>query len=39
MSLAMIERRLAKLNESDQHWAKAEDYLEKYYSAIKDRIA
>lgn len=39
MSLAMIERRLAKLNQSDQHWAKAEDYLEKYYSAIKDRIA
>lgn len=39
MSLAMIERRLARLNQSDQHWAKAEDYLEKYYSAIKDRIA
>jgi hypothetical protein len=39
MSLAIVERRLAKGIESDQHWAKAEDYLEKYYSAIKDRIA
>ncbi len=39
MSLAVVERRLAKGIESDEHWAKAEDYLEKYYSAIKDRIA
>lgn len=39
MSLATIERSLAKNGEDDIHWKKAEDYLEKYYSALRDRVA
>lgn len=39
MSMATIERSLAKGGVTDPHWEKAEDYLEKYYSALKDRIA
>lgn len=39
MSLATLERSLAKGKEDDLHWKKAEDYLEKYYLALKDRVA
>lgn len=39
MSLATLERSLAKTGENDPHWQKAEDYLEKYYSALRDRVS
>ncbi len=39
MSLATLERSLAKTGYNDPHWQKAEDYLEKYYAALKDRVA
>lgn len=39
MSLATIERRLALGGENDPHWKKAEDYLHKYYTALKDRVS
>jgi len=39
-ALATVERRRAELNGNDElHWAKAEDYLQKYYAALKDRVA
>lgn len=37
--LAKIERNLAEKNGGDYHWKKAEDYLEKYYKALKERVA
>lgn len=37
--LANVERNLAEKNGGDHHWKKAEDYLEKYYTALKERIA
>jgi hypothetical protein len=43
--LASIERNLAEVahstgsGSSKEHWAKAEDYLQKYYSALKERVA
>ena len=38
-ALATLERRKAELGQGEEHWEKAEDYLEKYYRALKDRIA
>lgn len=37
--LATIERNLAEKGMGDVHWAHAEDYLEKFYSALKERVA
>lgn len=37
--LASMERNLAARGQGEQHWAKAEDYLEKYYKALKERVA
>lgn len=37
--LANIERNLAQNGKGEHHWKKAENYLEKYYSALKERVA
>ena len=37
--LANVERNMALAGRGDQHWEKAEDYLQKYYSALKERVA
>jgi undecaprenyl diphosphate synthase len=43
--LANVERNLAQAahstgsGSSSEHWAKAEDYLQKYYRALKERVA
>jgi undecaprenyl diphosphate synthase len=37
--LASVERNLAEAGMGEGHWAKAEDYLEKYYRALKERVA
>ncbi len=37
--LASIERNLAARGRGDHHWVRAEDYLEKYYTALKERVA
>jgi len=37
--LANVERNLAERGFGDQHWDKAEDYLQKFYSALKERVA
>jgi undecaprenyl diphosphate synthase len=37
--LASVERNLAEKGFGEEHWAKAEDYLQKYYSALKERVA
>lgn len=37
--LANIERNLAERGMGDHHWDNAEDYLEKFYSALKERVA
>lgn len=37
--LAMVERNLAEQGMGDHHWDRAEDYLEKFYSALRDRVA
>jgi undecaprenyl diphosphate synthase len=37
--LASMERNLAENGFGEAHWAKAEDYLEKYYRALKERVA
>ncbi len=37
--LAAIERNLAEAGMGEKHWAKAEDYLQKYYRALKERVA
>lgn len=37
--LAGIERNLAERGYGDHHWQKAEDYLQKFYSALKERVA
>jgi undecaprenyl diphosphate synthase len=39
MVLANIERNLAERGFGEKHWAKAEDYLEKFYRALKERVA
>jgi len=37
--LANVERNLAQAGMGEQHWVKAEDYLQKYYRALKERVA
>jgi undecaprenyl diphosphate synthase len=37
--MASIERNLAERGMGETHWDKAEDYLEKFYSALKERVA
>lgn len=37
--LAALERNMAERGMGEQHWIKAEDYLEKFYSALKERVA
>jgi hypothetical protein len=37
--LAAIERNLAERGMGEVHWARAEDYLQKFYSALKERVA
>ena len=37
--LAGVERNLALGGLGEEHWLKAEGYLQKYYSALKERVA
>jgi undecaprenyl diphosphate synthase len=37
--LAGVEKNLALAGLGEEHWEKAEDYLQKYYSALKERVA
>lgn len=37
--LAVVEKNLAQKGMGEAHWKKAEDYLEKYYEALKERVA
>lgn len=37
--MAKVERNLAERGLGEHHWDKAEDYLEKFYSALKERVA
>lgn len=37
--LAAVERNLAEAGLGEHHWAKAEEYLTKYYRALKERVA
>jgi|WetSurSiteA1Bulk_404760.scaffolds.fasta_scaffold01079_6 undecaprenyl diphosphate synthase len=37
--MANIERNLAESGAGETHWVKAEDYLEKFYKALKERVA
>lgn len=37
--LAKVERNLALAGYGEHHWAKAEDYLQKFYKALKERVA
>lgn len=37
--LASIERNLAQRGMGEEHWDRAEDYLEKFYRELKDRVA
>ncbi len=37
--LAAFERKMAEGGFGEQHWDNAEDYLEKFYRALKDRVA
>lgn len=37
--LAAVERNLAEAGLGEEHWKKAEDYLTKYYEALKERVA
>ncbi|MFC1649288.1 polyprenyl diphosphate synthase [Patescibacteria group bacterium] len=37
--MANYERIMAEKGMGDHHWNKAEDYLEKFYSALKERVA
>ena len=37
--LASIEKNLAEHGHGDFHWDRAEDYLEKFYTALKERVA
>ncbi len=39
MALATQERKLAVSTNNEEHWVKAQEYLERYYSALKDRVA
>ena len=37
--MANIERNLAERGLGEQHWARAEDYLQRFYKALKERVA
>jgi undecaprenyl diphosphate synthase len=37
--LATVERGKAEKGEGERHWTLAEEYLQKYYRALKDRVA
>ncbi len=37
--LAGVEKNLALAGMGEEHWDRAEDYLQKYYSALKERVA
>jgi len=37
--LAEVERHLAEAGQGEYHWERAEDYLHKYYKALKERVA
>ena len=37
--MANIERNLAQRGLGDKHWKKAEEYLQKFYTALKERVA
>lgn len=37
--LANIERNLAESGYGEHHWERAEDYLQKFYKALKERVA
>jgi undecaprenyl diphosphate synthase len=37
--LANIERNLAERGSGEKHWDKAQDYLERFYKALKERVA
>jgi undecaprenyl diphosphate synthase len=37
--LAAVERNLAEMGMGERHWKRAEEYLQKFYSALKERIA
>lgn len=37
--LATLEKNLAQKSGQEAHWEKAEDYLEKFYAALKDKVA
>ncbi len=37
--LANLERNLAERGFGNDHWERAEDYLQKFYSALKERVA
>lgn len=37
--LATVERNLAERGFGEHHWVRAEDYLQKFYSALKERVA
>ena len=37
--LASVERNLAEAGMGEQHWVKAEDYLQKFFVALKERVA
>lgn len=37
--LANVERNLAERGYGEEHWKKAEGYLQKFYSALKERVA
>lgn len=37
--LAGVEKNLALAGAGESHWEKAEDYLQKYYRALKERVA
>ncbi|MEJ2347802.1 MAG: polyprenyl diphosphate synthase [Patescibacteria group bacterium] len=39
MVMAQVERNLAERGRGEHHWDKAEDYLEKFYAALKERVA
>lgn len=37
--MASVERNLAEAGLGEDHWTKAEDYLQKFYRALKERVA
>ena len=37
--LANVERNLAERGLGEHHWKRAEDYLQRFYAALKDRVA